>query len=196
MNVLFPRNLQEKLIKISNENKIFLEGNLLKIVEYDGNEDFQAYIEVCKSRDKETRAKRLEVTKQVQKQNKELAEKARLLEKKANENDALMSELKHALEQAENAKEEVLKDLNFLQQKTQFELIGNIVRVALWVIMGVGFIVTGMYIIAIFHQSNETTLIGNTWSNLFGILLTNSFSIIGTIMGVKYASDKSSKEKK
>ena len=31
-------------------------------------------------------------------------------------------------------------------------------------------------------------------SNLFGILLTNSFSIIGTIMGVKYASDNKEKE--
>lgn len=39
----------------------------------------------------------------------------------------------------------------------------------------------------------DTTLLGNTWSNMFGILLTNSFSIIGTIMGVKYASEGSGK---
>jgi hypothetical protein len=36
----------------------------------------------------------------------------------------------------------------------------------------------------------ERTIIESTWSNLFGILLTNSFSIIGTIMGVKYATAK------
>jgi hypothetical protein len=35
----------------------------------------------------------------------------------------------------------------------------------------------------------DTTLLGNAWTNMFGILLTNSFSIIGTIMGVKYATE-------
>ena len=29
-----------------------------------------------------------------------------------------------------------------------------------------------------------------TWSNIIGILLTNAFSIVGTIMEVKYASEK------
>ena len=36
----------------------------------------------------------------------------------------------------------------------------------------------------------ETQVIGSAWSNMFGILLTNAFSIIGTIMGVKYANGK------
>jgi hypothetical protein len=35
--------------------------------------------------------------------------------------------------------------------------------------------------------------LGSTWSNMLGILLTNAFSIIGTIMGVKY-SGKEDKE--
>jgi len=34
----------------------------------------------------------------------------------------------------------------------------------------------------------DAKIIESTWSNLFGILLTNSFSIIGTIMGVKHAN--------
>ena len=34
----------------------------------------------------------------------------------------------------------------------------------------------------------DTQIIGSTWSNMFGILLTNAFSIVGTIMGVKYAN--------
>jgi hypothetical protein len=34
----------------------------------------------------------------------------------------------------------------------------------------------------------ENKIVESMWSNMFGILLTNSFSIIGTIMGVKYAS--------
>jgi len=28
----------------------------------------------------------------------------------------------------------------------------------------------------------DTDIIGSTWSNMFGILLTNSFSIVGTIL--------------
>ena len=46
-----------------------------------------------------------------------------------------------------------------------------------------------MYITALL-SGVDTTLLGNAWSNMFGILLTNSFSIIGTIMGVKYATEK------
>ena len=48
---------------------------------------------------------------------------------------------------------------------------------------------TLMYVIALLAGA-DTTLLGNAWSNMFGILLTNSFSIIGTIMGVKYATEK------
>ena len=76
-----------------------------------------------------------------------------------------------------------------LQKKTQTELIGKIVKVALFVIIGVGIITTILYIIAMFTDK-DTQIIGSTWSNMFGILLTNAFSIIGTIMGVKYASEK------
>jgi hypothetical protein len=36
--------------------------------------------------------------------------------------------------------------------------------------------------------AQQTTTIGSTWTNIIGILLTNCFSIVGTIMGVKYAS--------
>ena len=75
-----------------------------------------------------------------------------------------------------------------MQKKSQFELIGKIVQVALWIIIGVGVITTALFILAMFTD-RDLTIIGNTWSNLFGILLTNSFSIIGTIMGVKYASE-------
>ena len=80
-------------------------------------------------------------------------------------------------------------DLELMQKKTQFELIGTIVKVALWVILGVGGVTTAMYILAL-SAGLDTTVIGSTWSNIIGILLTNAFSIVGTIMGVKYASEK------
>ena len=188
---------KEELIKLAREKKVFLEGNILKVIELEDGDPFKNYIETASQADKAMRKKRLEITRQVQAQNKDLEKKSRLLqekaqelEEKAAENDQLMVELKEAVEKAEHAKKAAENDLDLLQKRTQFELIGNIVSYALYVIVGCGVITTAMYVIAIFHGSTETTLIGNTWSNLFGILLTNSFSIIGTIMGVKYASGK------
>jgi Fe2+ transport system protein B len=155
-----------------------------------------------KERDMTSRKKRLQVTKQVQKQNKEL-------ESAAKENDRVNKQLSKALDeteqamqdakdaerqaimakaQAEKATETALGDLDLIQKKSQFELIGTIVRVALFVIIGVGVLTTIMYGIAIINDK-ETQIIGSTWSNMFGILLTNAFSIVGTIMGVKYASE-------
>jgi hypothetical protein len=53
--------------------------------------------------------------------------------------------------------------------------------------MGVGFVTTGLYVFVLL-LGHDSKIIESTWSNLFGILLTNSFSIIGTIMGVKHAT--------
>lgn len=36
--------------------------------------------------------------------------------------------------------------------------------------------------------NKDTQIIGSTWSNMFSVLLTNAFSIVGTIMGIKYAT--------
>lgn len=90
---------------------------------------------------------------------------------------------------AESAKISALNDLEILQQKSQTELIGTIVKVALYMIVGVGVITSLMYGVSLMVGS-DTQIIGSTWSNMFGILLTNAFSIVGTIMGVKYASEK------
>jgi Fe2+ transport system protein B len=98
-------------------------------------------------------------------------------------------EAENAREEAENAKTAAENDLDLIQKKTQFELIGTIIKVALWVILGVGVVTTLVYLIALF-TGVDTAVIGSTWSNIVGILLTNSFSIVGTIMGVKYASEK------
>jgi hypothetical protein len=45
-----------------------------------------------------------------------------------------------------------------------------------------------MYAIAMM-TGKDTQIIGSTWSNMLSILLTNAFSIVGTIIGVKYASE-------
>jgi hypothetical protein len=110
-------------------------------------------------------------------------------EKAMQEAEIAKEEADKARIEAENAKISAENDLDLVQKKTQFELIGTIIKVALWVILGVGIVTTSVYLIAIF-TGTDTAVIGSTWSNIVGILLTNSFSIVGTIMGVKYASDK------
>jgi hypothetical protein len=221
------KETKKQLLELWSERKIGIEGNILKVIDAEGDEEFQKYIEESLNKDKENRRKRLEITRQVQAQNNELI-------KWKEENEQIQEELKGSLEmseksvhevqeamkeaetakieaetakieaenarveaekakiEAENAKLAAENDLDLIQKKTQFELIGTIIRVALWVILGVGVVTTGVYLIALF-TGVDTAVIGSTWSNIIGILLTNSFSIVGTIMGVKYASE--SKEK-
>ena len=173
--------VQEALLK-AKAKRVYLEGNLVKILSKHFPAEVKGYIEECKTKDKQARKKRLDVTKQVQSQNKELAQAAE-------DNEKLMAELQVALKEAENLRDEAVEDLDMMQKRTQFELIGLIVRVALIIIVGVGLTTTVLYTIAML-ANKDTTILGNAWSNLFGILLTNSFSIIGTIMGVKYATEK------
>ena len=188
--------VKEVLLTLAKEKKIYLEGNILKILKADrGDKEFEDYLKVCKDRDVTARKKRLQVTKQVQSQNKDLVAKQQ-------ENDTLMIELQEALDEAKNAeqlaeslrkeaeqgKEKALEDLDLMQKKKQFQLIGKIVQVALWVILGVGLITTCLFAYTLV-SGQENPILESTWSNLFGILLTNSFSIVGTIMGVKYASE-------
>lgn len=172
----------KEAIAIAAKKKVYIEGNFVKLLGSTTDKEVKAYIEECKRRDQANRRKRLDITKQVQKQNKELEEAAVIKE-------ALVIELQNALEEAKQLRDEALEDLEVMQKRTQFELISTIVKVALWVIVGVGILTTVMYGIALMSKT-DTQIIGSTWSNMFGILLTNAFSIVGTIMGVKYATEK------
>ena len=191
---------RDLLLKLSKDKKIFLEGNIVKVIKAaEGDKEFKDYLEECRRRDTNARRKRLHVTKQVQEQNKEL-------ERANDENVKLMEELKDSLDEtsklkdaaeqarevAEVAKDEALQDLEVMQKKTQFELISIIVRLALAVIVGVGITTSALYAFVL-YMGYDSKIIESTWSNLFGILLTNSFSIVGTIMGVKYATENKDK---
>lgn len=173
---------KKQLIDLKNEKDITIEGNILKLIDYSDDSDFAQYIQDAILKDKEMQKKRLEMTKKVQIQNTEL------IKSKA-ENDKINKELKEVLEKTEKAKEIALTDLEVLQKKTQNELVGSIVKVSLWIICGVGIITTLMFGLSLF-VGVDNQVIEHAWSNMFSILLTNCFSIIGTIMGVKYASDK------
>ncbi len=191
------KKIRDWLLELRAKNKIFLEGNLLKVIESDPtDEEFIKYIEDASAKDKEARKRRLDVTKQIQEHNKNLISAQ---EEKVKINEELRIALETAEEEKKNAelskieadkaKDAALNDLDILQKRSETELIGTIIRVALMVIVGVGVITTLMYGIAMF-VGKDTQIIGSTWSNMLGILLTNAFSIVGTIMGVKYATEK------
>ena len=200
--MIITPEVKKVLLTLAKEKKIYLEGNILKVLKAEKDDkELVDYLKTCKDRDVTSRKKRLQVTKQVQSQNKDLVAKQK-------ENDTLMVDLQEALEEAKKAeqlaeslrkeaeqgKEKALEDLDLMQKKKQFQLIGKIVQVALWVILGVGIITTVLFAYTLV-SGQENPILESTWSNLFGILLTNSFSIVGTIMGVKYATENKENDK-
>src|SRR6056300_1412135 len=129
------KHTRDVLLEVAKKKKIYVEGNFLKILQApNGDVEFEEYLKVCKEKDTTARRKRLQVTKQVQKQNKELVAKQK-------ETDDLMVELQNALDSAKQSEEEAnklredaekskykaLEDLDLMQRKSQFELIGTIV---------------------------------------------------------------------
>jgi len=113
-----------------------------------------------------------------------------------NKIDALSKDLQIELENSQKLKDSIekekdaaLNDLDVIIKKNQSELIKIIVKSALAVIIGVGIVTTSLYWAAIV-TNRETQIIGSTWSNMFSVLLTNAFSIVGTIMGIKYATQE------
>lgn len=218
----FDEESKNELIELFNTKSIGLEGNILRLIDTEGDDEFKEYIDKCIANDKESRRIRLSITKDIQSKNNELnelnAENERILRElqetlQTVENDKmtyevqnrelnewkldnlrLTEELKHemvkaeqAKSEAEQAKEHAENDLDLIQKRNQTELISIIVRVALWMIIGVGIITTGVYIVTL-AMGKDTQIISSAWANMFGILLTNAFSIVGTIMGIKYAS--------
>jgi methyl-accepting chemotaxis protein len=110
--------------------------------------------------------------------------------------DELTDNLKVELENSQNLKNSIeieknmaLNDLDVMIKKSQSELIKVIVKCALAVIVGVGVVTTILYWLAMI-TGKDTQIIGSTWSNMFSVLLTNAFSIVGTIMGIKYATQE------
>lgn len=174
-----PEETRKNLIALATDKGIYLEGNILKILESSEDEQFSKYLEDSIERDSETRRKRLEIMKQIQEQNKEL--------------ERTQEKLKNALIIAEDAKTAVEQDLDMLRKRTQFQLMRRVVGIALGLVVSVGLVTTGLYVTAI-ALDKDTEVIGNAWTSTLGILLTNSFSIIGTIMGIKYASAEKKEE--
>ena len=227
--IVLDKNTKKELIELFKTKNIGLEGNIVKLIDAEDDDEFKLYLKQCSDKDIALRRKRLDMTKQVQTQNTELSklneqnqtmmeelqetlknvEESKMTFEVQNrelnewklENLRLTEELKNEMvksEQArisaENAKNEAENNLDMVQKRTQFELINNIVKVALYVIIGVWTITTGIYVYSM-TIGMDTDIIGSTWSNMFGILLTNSFSIVGTILGVKYGTSDKKEDK-
>ena len=182
--IKFSKSSTDQLIELSKHN-IRIEGNLLKIIDTSDNKELESYIKECIEKDIEIRKKRLEITKKVQDQNKELIDWKE-------KNELIKIDLEKALDNAnkqkalaEKAKNNAEEDLDLLVRKNQNELVNKIVSTSLIVILGVGLITSVLYFYTII-SGNENQIIESSWANMFSILLTNSFSIIGTIMGVKH----------
>tara|TARA_R110001592_G_scaffold120545_3_gene324970 strand:- start:48337 stop:48906 length:570 start_codon:yes stop_codon:yes gene_type:complete len=176
----------DKLIALSAQKNVWIEGNLLKLLDDSISPEWKDYLETSSEKFKEKQVKRVSIYKDLQVQVKEYRQKNK-------ENQLLLEEVKGAHREAEGAKKSALDDLDVLQKRKQTELTSRIVRYALYIIAGVGIVTTLMYILAILTDK-ETQIIGSTWSNLTGILLTNAFSIVGTIMGVKHLNNDSPKK--
>ena len=200
------------LLETAKSKNVYISGNILRLIDTNGNEQRKDYVDQATEKDAKRQRRRLDVNKKTQSVMKQLQETSA-------QNDKLVAEIQEALKDAEESQqqEEIARaeadkqreaaeeatgraeqarqiaegEVESERKRKQFELMGQIVSVALWVICGVGLITTALYFYAIYNESNEATLLGNTWSNMFGILLTNSFSIIGTVMGVKYATERS-----
>jgi len=221
--IKLDKNSEDGLMNLFESKNIGLEWNIIKLFETD-NDEFKSYLIKCGEKDKDSRRKRLEVTKKVQTQNNELSnlnqENQKILEnlqltlKEAEEqkikietqneeltewrveNEKIQQDLQREMVksesariQAEEAKTNAINDLDVLQKRNQTELISTIVKVALFIIVGVGIVTTAVYVFTLM-MGKDTQVISAAWSNTFGILLTNAFSIVGTIMGVKYATEK------
>jgi len=183
--IILNEETKKTLLSIYKNKGIGLEGNILKVINTSDDDEFKDYINTCINDDKNRRIKRLEVTKKVQTQNLDL-------QSAKDEIERINEELKKSLDETNKAKELDEYDLDILQKKSQYQLINTIVNVALVVIVGVGILTTLMYMITMF-SGKDTQIIASAWTNTISILLTNAFSIVGTIMGVKYLQEDNKK---
>ena len=216
-SITLPDETWAELIILAQRDNVFIEGNILKLLDPGDSKSHSSYVDRAIAHDKSKRERRLEVTKQIQAstkqiqaKNEELLKAQELIEQNAkslrlaleqaeaarSDTERALQESKEATLRAESSKKEAEQQLDYIHKRKQFELMGDIVRMAILVVVGVGATTTIMYSVAVFGGNGDptnTTLLANTWSNMFGILLTNSFSIIGTIMGVKYATEGGNK---
>lgn len=94
--IQIPAELRATLVQLGQSMGLFLEGNLVKLIDPSGDEAFVEYLKNALARDLTIRTKRLKITKQIQEQNKSLTSLNEQLK-------STISELEKARDQAEEA---------------------------------------------------------------------------------------------
>ena len=103
---------RKALVQLALDTQVYPEGNILKLLNTDDDPDFKSYIEKATARDKSMRQRRLEITKQIQIQNRDLT--------KFNEQITILNkDLTIALEEQKKAKEQVIAALKVLERKNR-----------------------------------------------------------------------------
>ena len=93
----FSKQVRQQLINLCETKNICLEGNIIRVIDYSGDTQFEEYIKTCLEKDKEHRRKRLDITKQIQFKNEELVSLNL-------ENQRILDELKLSLSSVEDTK--------------------------------------------------------------------------------------------
>ena len=99
--IKIDKRTRDELISLFKTKNIALEGNILKLIDPDGDAEFEAYLKESVEKDMQNRRKRLEITKKIQAQNKELIDGEK-------ENERVKSQLTIALEEAEDSRREAV----------------------------------------------------------------------------------------
>lgn len=103
---------RKALLQLALDTQVYPEGNILKLLDPGDDLEFKAYIEKSLTRDKSMRQRRLEITKQIQIQNRDLT--------KFNEKITILNkDLMIALEEQKKAKEQVILALKKVEKKNQ-----------------------------------------------------------------------------
>jgi len=187
--------LRDSLLTYYKDHNVLIEGPVLKLIQAEATDiEYQNYIRTASDADRLRRTKRLKITKELQSANTKLQRASQknndLIERLtesleiSKRNEVLQGKLK---DQERNAKEIAMTDLDVMQRRTQFKLMTVVSKMAIAIIASVTIMTTAVYLFVL-HIGSDSTIIENTWSNMFGILLTNSFSILGTILGIRYAT--------
>ena len=94
--IKLPLEIKQTLLKYAEKLGLYMEGNLLKLIDADDDQQFINYLKEASERDLSIRSKRLRITKQIQDQNKNLVILNEKLQK-------TISELELARDKAEEA---------------------------------------------------------------------------------------------
>jgi len=70
--IKIDESTRKQLLEYYRDNEIYLEGHILKVIAFTGDEEFDAYLKDALARDAESRRKRIDFNKDVQHQNTEL----------------------------------------------------------------------------------------------------------------------------